>query len=365
MPLKTIDDFSIQQLHILDENGTVDTDLEPDLGEDELKKLYQAMTLSRMADARMLNLQRQGRLGTIPVNKGQEAAFCAPILALRDTDWFVGSYRELGARLMRGETLKNALLLFNGWEEGSVNENNDRTLPISIVLASQLPQAVGLAYASRYKGEKDTVVLAMFGDGATSEGDFHEALNFAAVLNAPVIFLCQNNQYAISTPLKIQTRSRTIAQKAIAYGIPGVQVDGNDALAVYQAVREAADRARADEGPTLIEAMTFRMLMHTTADDPSRYRSEDEVAAWEAKDPLIRFRKYLTDKGIWDEKSQDRLEADCKQQIDEAVKAFESQAPFAPDAPFDHVFGTRSDLIESQRAHFKARLEKEGAHDQN
>jgi pyruvate dehydrogenase E1 component alpha subunit len=362
MPSKTIDDFSIRQLHILDENGIVDKDLEPDLNENDLTTLYQAMTLSRMADARMLNLQRQGRIGTIPVNKGQEASFCAPILALKDTDWFVGSYRELGARLMRGETLENALLLFNGWEEGNINAHNDRTLPVSIVLASQLPQAVGLAYASRYKGETDTVVLAMFGDGATSEGDFHEALNFAAVLNAPVIFLCQNNQYAISTPLKIQTKSRTIAQKAIAYGIPGIQVDGNDALAVYQAVKEAVDRARADAGPTLIEAVTFRMLMHTTADDPTRYRSDDEVAAWEAKDPLVRFKKFLTDKGIWDEKHQDQLEADCKQQIDDAVKAFESRKPFAQDAPFDHVFGTREPLIEAQRAKFLAKLEKEGDH---
>jgi pyruvate dehydrogenase E1 component alpha subunit len=365
MPLKTIDDFSIKQLHILDENGKVDPDLEPDLSGDDLKKLYQAMTLSRMADARMLNLQRQGRLGTIPVNKGQEAAFCAPILALKETDWFVGSYRELGARLMRGETLENSLLLFNGWEEGNVNENNDRTLPISIVLASQLPQAVGLAYASRYKEETDTVVLAMFGDGATSEGDFHEALNFAAVLNAPVIFLCQNNQYAISTPLKIQTKSRTIAQKAIAYGIPGIQVDGNDALSVYQAVKEAVDRARADEGPTLIEAVTFRMLMHTTADDPTRYRSDDEVTAWEAKDPLVRFKAYLMEKGIWDENLQKQLETDCKAQIDAAVQAFESRKPFAPDVPFDHVFGTKENVIEAQRARFLEQLEKEGEDGQN
>ncbi|MDT8379190.1 MAG: pyruvate dehydrogenase (acetyl-transferring) E1 component subunit alpha [Desulfotignum sp.] len=362
MPLKIIDEFNIQQLLILDETGKVDKDLEPDISDDDLKKLYQAMILSRMADARMLNLQRQGRIGTIPVNKGQEASSCAPILALKDTDWFVGSYRELGARLMRGETLENSLLLFNGWEEGNVNENNDRTLPISIVLASQLPHAVGLAYGSRYKGEKDTVVLAMFGDGATSEGDFHEALNFAGVLNAPVIFLCQNNQYAISTPLKIQTKSRTIAQKAIAYGIPGIQVDGNDALAVYQATREAVDRARAGEGPTLIEAVTFRMLMHTTADDPTRYRSDDEVTAWEVRDPLTRFRKYLTDKGIWDEKSQEGLEGDCKQQIDDAVKAFESRKPFASDAPFDHVFGTREPLIEAQRARFLEKREKEGDH---
>lgn len=362
MPLTTIDEFSIQKLSILDENGHVDKSLEPALPETDLMYLYRSMTLSRMADARMLNLQRQGRLGTLPVNKGQEGAFCPPILALRGTDWFVGSYRELGARLMRGERLENILHLFNGFEEGSVNPSNDRTLPISIILASQLPHAVGLAYAARYSGEADTVALVMFGEGASSEGDFHEALNFAGVLNAPVIFFCQNNQFAISTPRNLQTRSCTIAQKAIAYGIPGIQVDGNDALAVYQATKEAVDRARADQGPTLIEAVTFRMLMHTTADDPGRYRKEEEVAAWEARDPLVRFNTYLTQKGIWDAKKQRAMEAELKETIDAAVKTFESAKTVVPDTPFDHVFASAPPVIEEQRAAFLEDLRKERGH---
>jgi pyruvate dehydrogenase E1 component alpha subunit len=362
MPLDIIETFQISRLSILDENGQADKELEPDISDEKLLQLHRAMTLSRMADARMLNLQRQGRLGTLPVCTGQEAAFCAAALAIREQDWFVGSYRELGARLMRGETLENALLLFNGHEEGNVNPVNDRTLPISIVLGSQLPHAVGLAYGSRLRGEKDTVALAMFGDGTTSEGDFHEALNFAGVLNAPVVFLCQNNQFAISTPLAFQTRSETIAQKAVGYGIHGIQVDGNDPLAVYRAVKEAAGRARKGEGPTLIEAVTFRMGMHTTADDPTRYREDDTVEAWAAKDPLIRFKIYLTEKGIWNEEKQAALEAGIKADIDAAVTEFEKGREIKPDAPFDHVFGTRAQLIEDQRAGFLADLEKEADH---
>jgi pyruvate dehydrogenase E1 component alpha subunit len=360
MPLNIIENFSISHLQILDEKGRVDTDLEPALSDAKLLKLHHAMALSRAVDSRMLNLQRQGRLGTLPLCRGQEASICAPILAIRQTDWFVGSYRELGARLMRGESLMNALLVFNGYEEGNLGVNDSRTLPVSIILASQLSHAVGLAYGSRFKGEKDTVALVYFGDGATSEGDFHEALNFAGVLNSPVIFLCQNNQFAISTPRDLQTRSKTIAQKAIAYGISGIQVDGNDPLAVYQAVREAVDRARKDQGPTLIEAVTYRMLMHTTADDPTRYRSEEETAEWEARDPLKRFQIYLTQKGIWDASRQREMEAQIKVGIDKIVKEFESKKTFKPDAPFDHVFGGSVDIIEDQRAEFLEEMGKEG-----
>lgn len=360
MPLESIETFEVKRLQILDEKGRADTDLEPDLSNEDLTTLYGAMMLSRLMDARMLNLQRQGRLGTLPVCTGQEAAFCSPIMAIRETDWFVGSYRELGARLMRGEPLTNPLFLFNGYEEGNFNPGNDRTLPISIVLASQLPHAVGLAYGSRLRGEKDTVALVMFGDGSTSEGDFHEAMNFAGVLNAPVIFLCQNNQFAISTPKEYQTKSATIAQKAIAYGMPGIQVDGNDALAVYQATKEAVDRARKGEGPTLIEAVTFRMGVHTTADDPTRYREDDTVKAWEKKDPLIRFKAYLTEKGIWDDTKEEDLKSKVKSRIDGAVTEFEKGREAKPDVQFDLIFGTEHRVIEDQRKAFLDKLEKEG-----
>lgn len=359
MPLTTIGEFNIQRLSILDENGHLDEALEPEISSEDLLLLHRYMTLSRIADTRMLNLQRQGRLGTLPSCTGQEASFCAPILALKETDWFVGSYREIGARLMRGEPLVNLLHAFNGIEDGVRKSQSNRTLPISIILGSQLPHAVGLAYGSRLKGEKDTVALAVFGDGSTSEGDFHEALNFAGVLNAPVIFLCQNNQYAISTPREIQTRSATIAQKAIAYGMPGIQVDGNDPLAVYTAVRDAVERARNNEGPSLIESFTFRMLMHTTADDPTRYREDEEVEKWKKRDPLIRFEKYLKDKNIWDKDKQDSLEQELKDQVDETVNEFESSAAFKPDAPFDYVFESAPPILEEQRAEFLGQLKLE------
>jgi pyruvate dehydrogenase E1 component alpha subunit len=362
MPFKTIENFTIGRLEILSETGELDKSLEPALSDDDLIKLHRAMTLSRLADLRVVNLQRQGRLGTLPVSFGQEASFCPPMLAIKETDWFVGSYRELGARLMRGESLMNTLLLFNGYEEGSFNENNSRTLPLSIVLASQIPQAVGLAYGSRLKGEKDTVALVMFGEGASSEGDFHEALNFAGVLNAPVIFFCQNNQYAISTPLELQSKSKTIAQKAIAYGIPGIQVDGNDALAVYQATVDAVARARKGEGPTLIESVTYRLRMHTTADDPTRYRPDEEVKLWEKKGPLIRFKIYLKEKGLWDDEKQEEMEKEIKAEIDNTVKEFEARTGFKDDAPFDYLFGTKVDIIEKQRAEFlkDKKLDMEG-----
>lgn len=363
MPLKTIEQFKISYLQILDEKGKVDTSLEPAIGDENLLKLHYDMTFSRMVDSRMLNLQRQGRLGTLPVCTGQEASFCAPIMAIKDTDWFVGSYREIGARLMRGDSLKNLLHLFNGFEEGSFNPENPRTLPVSIILASQMAHAVGLAYGSNLMGEKDTVALVLFGDGATSEGDFHEALNFAAVLNVAVIFLCQNNQLAISTPGKYQTKSATIAQKAIAYGIPGIQVDGNDPLAVYQSVKDAVDRARNQEGPSLIEAFTYRMLMHTTADDPTRYREDAEVEKWKKKDPLIRFNLYLTQKKLWDKKKQIALEEELKQKIDKTVKQFESENEFAPDKPFDHVFKHPFHALEEQRKDFLKNMREETDND--
>lgn len=359
MPLKTLEKFNIEYLQILDETGTVDAALAPEIMEDELLRLHYFMTLSRMMDKRMLNLQRQGRLGTLPAATGQEASFCAPVLALKDTDWFVGSYRELGGRLMRGESLVNVFRFYNGFEEGSFNPDSPRTLPVSIVLASQLPPAVGLAYGSRMRGEKDTVAMVFFGDGATSEGDFHEAMNFAAVLNAPVVFICQNNQYAISTPREIQTKSATIAQKAIAYGMPGIQVDGNDPLAVYKAAGEAVDRARRNQGPTLIEAVTYRMLMHTTADDPTRYRDDDQVASWKDKDPISRFYTYLVNKKIWDEMRQKEMEKEIKSAIDIAVKEFESITGDKPDAPFDYLFEQQFDVIEAQRSDFLSQLNKD------
>jgi pyruvate dehydrogenase E1 component alpha subunit len=360
MPERQIASFSVSYMQILDEQGSLDAELEPDLSQEQLHQLYTGMVLARELDQRMLKLQRQGRLGTFPPCTGHEASSCGAALAMGPRDWLVGSYRELGARLLRGEPADRTLLYYGGFEEGNSLAAEKRVLPTAVVLGSQLPHAVGIAYAARYQGEQDTAVVTFMGDGATSQGDFHEALNFAAVWQVPVVFVCQNNQWAISVPRRVQTHAETIAQKAIAYGMPGVQVDGNDALAVYRAVSQALERARAGGGPTLVEAQTYRLLMHTTADDPSKYRDpEEEQQAWE-RDPIPRFRRYLQDKGLWDDERQQALEAEVKAQVEAAVKSYESYKDFKPDAPFDHIYGTRFSELEAQRARFLDSLKRGG-----
>ncbi len=363
MPLKEIEKFSVSYLQILDEEGNVDKKLEPNLPPEDLVKLYRQMTLAREGDQRMLKLQRQGRVGTFGPCTGQEASSCGPAFAMQKGDWFIGAFRELGGRLVRGEPLVNGYVFHNGWEEGNVQPLGvERLLPINIIVATQTLHAVGIAYAMKYRGEKACAVT-FFGDGATSQGELHEAMNFAAVWQAPVVFICQNNQWAISLPREKQTRARTLAQKALAHGLPGIQVDGNDALAMYAATKEALDRARSGGGPTLIEAVTYRLMMHTTADDPTRYRQEAEVeAAWK-RDPLVRFRKYLAQKGIWDDDREAKLQAEIKAEVDATVKDFESRGGYPQEAPFTHVFGTRHALIDEQRAEFLADLEREEAGD--
>jgi pyruvate dehydrogenase E1 component alpha subunit len=253
--------------------------------------------------------------------------------------------------LWRGWPIEKLLSFFAGYLEGGQPAREQRDLPITIPVSTQLPHAVGLAYAAQYRGD-DVVVMAYFGDGATSEGDFHEALNFAGVWHVPVVFVCQNNQWAISVPLKKQTHSRTLAQKALAYGFPGLQVDGNDVLAVYAATREAVERARDGGGPTLIECVTYRLGVHTTADDPTKYRSNEEVAEWERKDPLTRFVTYLEGKGLLDE----NLEAEVDAEIAAAVQRFEAQGPPDPLTMFDHAYAVRPPHLEAQREALAQRL---------
>src|SRR2546428_252616 len=301
MPRITLEPrFQVEYLSILDSDGNLDTALEPKLAGEDLRALYRAMVLGRRLDERMVRLQRQGRIGPCAPIKGQEAAQMGSAFTLRRVDWMVPSFRETAAMIWRGWPIEKLLLFFAGQLEGGQPALDQHDLPITIPVATQLPHAVGLAYASQYLGD-DLVVMASFGDGATSEVDFHEALNFAGVWHVPVVFVCQNNQWAISVPLKKQTHSRTIAQKALAYGLPGLQVDGNDVLAVYAASKEAVDRAREGGGPTLIECVTYRLGVHTTADDPTKYRSEEEVREWERKDPLTRFVEYLRKKNLLEE----------------------------------------------------------------
>jgi pyruvate dehydrogenase E1 component alpha subunit len=336
--------FQVEYLSILDAEGNLDGALDPGLPPAELKRLYRAMLLGRRLDERMVRLQRQGRIGTFAPIKGQEAAQIGSVATLSPADWMVPSFRETAAMIWRGWPIEKMLAFFSGHLEGGQPAPDQHDLPITIPVATQLPHAVGLAYAAQYRND-DVVVMAYFGDGATSEGDFHEALNFAGVWHVPVIFLCQNNQWAISVPLKKQTNSRTLAQKALAYGVPGLQVDGNDVLAVHTAAREAVARARAGEGPTLIECVTYRLGVHTTADDPTKYRSAEEVAEWERRDPLTRFAGYLKKKRLLEE----GLEAQVDGEIAAAVARFEATPPADPLTMFDHVYAELPPDLKAQR----------------
>ncbi|MBN1786520.1 MAG: pyruvate dehydrogenase (acetyl-transferring) E1 component subunit alpha, partial [Candidatus Methanofastidiosa archaeon] len=298
---------------IIDQEGNLLRE-DPGLDEALMKDMYWWMILARMADEKALSLQRQGRIGTFAPSKGQEAAQVGPALAMTGEDWFFPAFRELAAYLIRGIPLQNVLLYFMGDPRGNIVPEGINNLPIYVPVGTQVPQAVGAAYGMMLRG-RGSVVVCFFGDGATSEGDFHEGLNFSGVMKVPVVFICQNNQWAISVPRERQSASRTLAQKAIAYGIRGVQVDGNDALAMYLASDEAIRRAREGKGPTLIEAFTYRLSMHTTADDPTRYRKDEELERWLERDPLKRFRAYLEKRGIWSKQWQDELEAKAKDVI--------------------------------------------------
>src|SRR5256712_11436519 len=343
--------FSVEYLSILDSDGNLDSALEPDLSATEMKRLCGSMRLGRRLDERMLRLQRQGSIGTFGPIKGQEASQLGSVCTLRESDWMVPSFRETAAMLWRGWPIEKLLMTFAGQLEGCQPAPEQHDLPITIPVGTQLPHAVGLAYAAQYRGD-DVVVMAYFGDGATSEGDVHEALNFAGDWNVPVVFVCQNNQWAISVPLKKQTHSRTIAQKALAYGLPGLQVDGNDVLAVYAASKEAVDRAREGGGPTLIECVTYRLGVHTTADDPTKYRSEEEVREWERKDPLTRFVEYLRKKNLLEEGLEQQVDAE----IAAAVKRFEAMAPPDVLTMFDHAYAEKPPELLAQRDELAGRL---------
>jgi len=356
MPRTNIDiPSAIEYLSILNDTGEVDTDLEPDIPPEELLKIYRTMLLARRFDERLLSLQRQGRIGTFPPVTGQEAAHLGAVIPLREKDWMVPAFRELTAVIWRGGSLENFIIYNNGFNEGSRVPADCRNLPISVPVGSQIPHAVGLAWAAKYR-RTDEVVVTFFGDGATSEGDFHEGLNFASVFQVPAVFLCQNNHWAISIPVSKQTRSKTIAQKAVAYAMPGIQVDGNDILAVYVAAREAIERARSGGGPTLIESVTYRMAVHTTADDPSRYRSEEEVARWRKKDPIARFQTYLANRHILSDELLSELEAGVREDIQTAVDRAEEQMRTLGDPleMFDHAYAEMPPYLKQQRDQFQA-----------
>ncbi len=350
----------LEPVQLVDPDGapTAESRYSRDLPAETLCWLYEMMMVTRDVDTEFVNLQRQGELALFASCCGQEAAQVGAAACLRKTDWLFPQYRELGVYLVRGITAGHVGAAWRGTWHGGMDFTQKCCAPISIPIGTQTLHAVGAAMAAQRLGE-DSVTVAFLGDGATSEGDVHEALNFAAVFSAPCVFYVQNNQWAISVPLQSQTVAPSIAHKAIGYGMPGVRVDGNDVLACYAVMAEAAARARRGDGPTLIEAITYRLGPHTTSDDPSRYRSQDELDWWQTLDPIPRYRKYLQTTGLWTQRLEDRVAARCTRMrgdLRDAVFA-------APDIDIDEVFTTvyaeMTPGLEAQRRQLHAEILRE------
>ncbi|WP_188456929.1 pyruvate dehydrogenase (acetyl-transferring) E1 component subunit alpha [Virgibacillus oceani] len=335
---------------IIDKDGNLTNQkYEDKLTGDKAKLLYYHMTRIRTYDQKGVALQRQGRIGTYVPFAGQEASQVGSALALADDDWMFPTYRDHGASLTFGADLDRMLLHWNGRMEGCLPSRKKNILPASIPIATHLPHAAGAAMAETYKGTNNAAI-AYFGDGATSEGDFHEGLNIASVFKAPVVFFNQNNGFAISLPVERQMNSETIVQKSEAYGIQGVRVDGMDVFAVHIAVQEALERARNGEGPTLIEAVTIRFGAHTTADDPSKYRDQEKINRMRDEvDPILRLERFMTMNGMWDEEWVKQINAVIKDEINTAIEAMESYKKPDVAIMFDHVFEKPTWTIEQQR----------------
>ncbi|MER6567346.1 pyruvate dehydrogenase (acetyl-transferring) E1 component subunit alpha [Streptomyces sp. NPDC001093] len=325
---------------------------------DLLRRLYAQLVRGRRYNTQATALTKQGRLAVYPSSTGQEACEVAAALALEERDWLFPSYRDTLAVVARGVDPVEALTLLQGdWHSG-YDPYAHRVAPLSTPLATQLPHAVGLAHAARLKGD-DVVALALVGDGGTSEGDFHEALNFAAVWQAPVVFLVQNNGFAISVPLAKQTAAPSLAHKAVGYGMPGRLVDGNDAVAVHEVLSDAVRHARAGGGPTLVEAVTYRIDAHTNADDATRYRGDAEVEAWRAHDPIELLEHELTERGLLDEAGIEAARKDAEAMAASLRERMNRDPERDPMALFDHVYAETTAQLREQRALLRAELEAE------
>lgn len=344
-----------KMFQMLKPDGTLQPGMKPPLSDEETVSLFEKMLFIRLADQRAMMLQRQGRFGTYAPCWGQEACQVGSASMLRKGDWIFPAFRELAATLTMGVPLKTFFLYWMGNEMGSRAPEGINVMPVAIPVGTQPLHAVGVAWAAKLKGEK-IVTLTYFGDGATSKGDFHEAMNLAGVFKTPTIFFCQNNQFAISVPRKMQTASATLAQKAVAYGFDGIQVDGNDLFAVMAATKEAVEKARSGGGPTFIEGVTFRFGPHTTADDPTKYRTEEEIEPWKPRDPFVRLRLYLKGKGLWNEEAEERATEEGQKQIDEAVKEAEAVPAPAPEEIFQYVFAEMTPPLKEQLEYLKTTL---------
>jgi pyruvate dehydrogenase E1 component alpha subunit len=358
VPMSLFEDYHPlkgKMFQMMKPDGTLLPEAKAPLHDQETFGLYKKMLFIRLADQRALMLQRQGRMGTYAPIWGQEACQVGSAAVLQKGDWVFPAFRELGATLMMGVPLKTFLLYWMGNEEGSRSPEGINVLPVSIPVGTHPLHAVGVAWAGKLKGDK-IVTVAYFGDGATSKGDFHEAMNFAGVFKAPTIFFCQNNQFAISVPRKIQTASQTIAQKAVAYGVDGIQVDGNDLFAVYTATKEAVEKARSGEGPTLIEGVTYRFGPHTTADDPTKYRKDQEIEPWKPLDPMVRLKLYLKERGLWNEEVEQKIIEEAQKEIDQVVKDAEAVPVPEVEEIFKYVFEEMTPQLKEQLEYLKSTL---------
>ncbi len=343
--------FEIEYTRFLDETGKPATDTLPDFAQDpaNLIPLYRLMVLTRTLDAKAVSLQRTGRMGTYASSLGQEAVGTGAGAAMRPEDVLFPTYREHAAQLARGVSLREIFLYWGGDERGSLYEGPKQDFPNCVPIATHVPHAAGAAYAFHLRREQ-RCALAVCGDGATSKGDFYEALNFAGVRNLPLVVVIANNQWAISVPLRLQTACKTLAQKAIACGVDGEQVDGNDIVAVRWAVGRALEKARDGGGPTLIEAITYRMHDHTTADDASRYRKDEEVSAHWKEDPIARARTFLGNAGVWNKEDEEALVKDCNEQVQAGIDAYLNTPAPGPEAMFDYLYATLPEALAEQRA---------------
>ncbi len=349
MPRTVIHTGVTERLEILDKDGRIDPELDPGLAPEILLGFHRAMLQARLFDDKALKLQRQGRMGTWASLEGQEAAQVGVASALAPEDWVIPSFREHGVLLAFGIPGADVYRYWRGDERGAIPPEGRNVLPPSVPVGSQLLHGVGVGLALKLQGRRAAAV-AFAGDGGTSQGDFHEALNFAGVFSPPTVFVIQNNHWAISLPFRKQTASASIAQKAHAYGIPGIQVDGNDILAVHVAARDALARARAGEGPTLIEAHTYRFGNHTTSDEATRYRSPEELAWWRERDPLLRLRRHLEARGLWDSTHEESLVAELRAGIEDMVEAAEALPPPPPTEMVEWTYAQLPWHLAEQRA---------------
>jgi len=342
---------------VLSESNVADPKRDPKLDKNLMIRMYRNMALTRVYDERGMMLQRQGRIGFYVPSFGQEAIQTGTAAALEKGDWVYPSYREPGVFIYRGASLYD--MLCNLWGN-SKDVCKGRQMPVhysfadlrlfsvSSPISTQVMQAVGSAMAAKLQKKKE-VAITYCGDGGTSENDFHTGLTFAGAMKAPTVFIVTNNQYAISVPFSKQTGCKKIVDKAVGYGMPGIAVDGNDVLAVYQATKEAVDRARSGGGPTLIECLTLRMGPHSSSDDPTRYRDEKLFEAWKKRDPIMRFREYLEGKKLWDKKKEADLQEELKALVMQAISEAEPEPPPTLDDLFNDVFAELTPTLKRQR----------------